>query len=259
MATLVTLPALVSLYQTDRDLHTLELALEKAQRQAAVQKQKIQQLSTATHAQEDQTRHVQAQMSAQELDMKMRQEHIEKMRTSLNNTKTNKEYSAILVQISAEKAEVSKIEGVVLEQMGQVETGQKLIASLREQVRAEEARLITIERESSDRVSDLQKQIAALRTRRATAAASVPSDALKQYDRVRQKYPGDALAPVEYDENDMDSVSCGGCYMGLQLDDINLLRSRDELRRCGSCGRFLYLPEMASSDPERDAPGRREE
>ncbi len=257
MATLVTLPALVLLYQTDRDLHTLEQALEKAQRQAAAQKQKIQQLSAATHAQEDQTRHVQAQMSAQELDLKMRQEHIEKMRTSLNNTKTNKEYSAILVQISAEKAEVSKIEGVVLEQMAQVETGQKQIASLRQQLQTEEARLVTIERDSSERVADLQRQIAALRERRSAAANNVQKDALGQYERVRQKYPGDALAPVEYDENDMESVSCGGCYMGLQLDDINLLRSRNELRRCGSCGRILYLPEMAPQ--EHDAGARRDD
>ncbi len=41
-------------------------------------------------------------------------------------------------------------------------------------------------------------------------------------------------------------VSCGSCYMGLNVEHLNALRSRDTIRRCDSCNRILYLPEMLS-------------
>jgi hypothetical protein len=69
---------------------------------------------------------------------------------------------------------------------------------------------------------------------------------LRQYDRVSQKYPGDAMAVIEYDENDLDNISCGSCYMGLTTEHLNGLRGgRDQILRCDSCTRILYLPEMA--------------
>ena len=54
----------------------------------------------------------------------------EKLQGQLYTLKTNKEYSAILVQISGEKAEVAKMETGLLEQMGQLEAVGKTIARL---------------------------------------------------------------------------------------------------------------------------------
>ncbi|HMD53492.1 MAG TPA: C4-type zinc ribbon domain-containing protein, partial [Phycisphaerae bacterium] len=93
-------------------------------------------------------------------------------------------------------------------------------------------------------VSELQGRIGALESARSRAVGSVPKDALTQYERVGKRYPGHAMAPVEFDENNLEDISCGGCFMSLSTEDVNLLRGRDELRRCQSCGRILYLPEM---------------
>jgi predicted nucleic acid-binding Zn-ribbon protein len=49
---------------------------------------------------------------------------------------------------------------------------------------------------------------------------------------------------VQWDEDDDESVSCGACFMGLNIEHVNALRGRDEIRRCNSCNRILYLPEM---------------
>jgi predicted nucleic acid-binding Zn-ribbon protein len=166
------------------------------------------------------------------------------MRGTLNTTKTNKEYSAILVHISAEKNEVSKIETALLEQMQQVETLGKALEGIRQQIGAEQQVLAKIESEHAEKVNTLNSQIAAMEARRNEAARHVPPDALRQYDRVSQKYPGDAMAHIEFDESDLDSISCGSCYMGLNVEHLNALRGRDEIRRCNSCNRILYLPEM---------------
>ena len=244
MPATVTMPALLALFRIDRDLNQLRVGLENVQKDQKRQQNKIAQLIQDLENQELAHRKLGADVSGRDLDMKSRQEHIEKMRASLNNTKTNKEYSAILVQISAEKNEVSKIEGGLLEQMQQLENLGKTLEDLRQQIAGEQQVLAKIESEHADKVNNLNSQIAAMEARRDEAARHVPPEALRTYDRVSQKYPGDAMATVEFDENDMDSVSCGSCYMGLNVEHVNALRGRDEIRRCNSCNRILYLPEM---------------
>jgi predicted nucleic acid-binding Zn-ribbon protein len=244
MPATVTLPALLALFKIDRDLQQLRQGLETAQKDQKNQQTKIAALQKDHDAQYAALQKLQADVAAKELDMKTRQEHIEKMRASLNNTKTNKEYSAILVQISAEKAEVAKIETATLEQMGQVEAASKSLAALKEAIAAETQTLAKIQSEHGDKVTALTDQINALAARRAEAAKAVPAEALRQYDRVNQKHPGDAMAPLVYDENSLDDISCGSCYMGLNVEHLNALRGRDAIRRCDSCNRILYLPEM---------------
>jgi predicted nucleic acid-binding Zn-ribbon protein len=244
MPATMTLPALLALFKIDRDLHQLRTGLDNVQKDQKRQQGKITQLSRELETQDGAYKKLQAEISNRELETKSKQEHIEKMRTSLNSTKTNKEYPAILVHISAEKNEVSKQETATLEQMQQLETLGKAIAGLREQIASEQQVLAKIESEQSEKVGALTSQIESMQGRRDEAARQVPADALRQYDRVSQKFPGDAMAPLEFDENDLDSVSCGSCYMGLNVEHLNALRGRDEIRRCNSCNRILYLPEM---------------
>src|ERR1700753_1689393 len=99
MPATVTLPALLALFKIDRDLHQLRVGLDNVQKDQKRQQAKIAQLVNEAEAQDAVGKKLQADTSVRELDMKTRQEHIEKMRGTLNTTKTNKEYSAILVQI----------------------------------------------------------------------------------------------------------------------------------------------------------------
>ena len=247
MPPLVTLPALLSLYRLDRDLHTLRVGLDTVQKDQRVQQSKIAGLTKTLETQATAQKKLQAEIAEQDLELKSRQEHIEKMRTSLNTTKTNKEYSAILVQISAEKADVAKVETALMDKMQTAETNGKAVDALRQQIDAENETLKKIESEHGDKVSALQVQVDALMEKRDALKKSVPADALRQYERVSQKYPGDALAAVEFDENDLDSVTCGSCYMGLNAEHVNALRGRDDIRRCNTCGRILYLAEMVKA------------
>jgi len=248
MALLVTLPSLLALYKLDRDIHTLQVGLDNVQKDQRRQQVKIAALTKSLEAQELALRKVQAEVGAKDLDLKARQEHIEKMRASLNITKTNKEYSAILVQISAEKTEVAKLETTTIEQMQVVETAQKANEDLRAQIAAETAILQTIESQQEEKVNALMGQIEAVKAHRVQAAAAVSAEALRQYDRVNHRYPGDAMATVDFDESDLDSITCGSCYMGLNVEHLNALRGRDEIRRCNSCGRILYVADMVKAE-----------
>src|SRR3954466_15979787 len=125
-----TLQPLLALYKIDRDLHQLQVGLENVLKDQKLQEAKIAQLSNTLETQTTAFNKLQADANTRDMEMKTRQEHIEKMRATLNNTKTNKEYSAILVNISAEKSEVAKIEEALLEQMQQLENMGKAVADL---------------------------------------------------------------------------------------------------------------------------------
>lgn len=244
MTVFTTIPSLLVLYRIDHDLYEFNNRLAAVMKDQVAIENNITRLNTSLVELESAGRKLQATISSHELDMKSRQEHIEKMRTSLNNAKTNKEYSAILIQISAEKEEVSKIESIILDFMGQLEANLKSASAIREQLDVAQKSLEDSRRQSSQRVAALQAHIHELQRNRERALNAVPPESRKQYDRICQRYPGDAMASVDFNENDMETITCGGCFMGLNIEDVNLLRGRDEIRRCQSCGRILYLPEM---------------
>ncbi len=243
-----TIPNLLVLFKIDRDIHTLQTSLDNVQREQKRQQAKIAELTKQFNSVDGAIKKTQAEVNLRDVDLKARQEKIEKMRASLNTAKTNKEYSAILIQISAEKTEVAKIESGSLELMQQIENNQKITATLKQQLEAENATLAKIEAGQAEKVSALKGQIDALQGRRDAAASAVPPEPLRQYERVSTKYPGDAMAPLEYNEHDLEDTSCGSCYMSLNIEHLNALRGRDEIRKCNSCGRILYLAELMPKD-----------
>ncbi len=238
------IPSLLVLYRIDHELHEFRNRLAAVLKDQVVIENNIKRLGVTLAELESAGQKLQATNNSHELDMRSRQEHIEKMRTSLNNAKTNKEYSAILIQISAEKEEVSKIETIILDLMGQLESNNKSAVTVREQLAAAEKTLDESRRGTSQRVAELEQHIRQLEEQRQHAVKDVPPESRSQYDRICKRYPGDAMAPVEFVETDMETITCGGCFMGLNIEDVNLVRGRDEIRRCQSCGRILYLPEM---------------
>ncbi len=244
MMAFTTIPSLLAVYRIDHDLFEFNHRLKAVLKDQVTIENNIKKLNADLAEFESAGRKLQATIGSHELDMKIRQEHIEKMRTSLNNAKTNKEYSAILIQISSEKEEGGKLEAIILDFMGQLEINNKSASTIRAQLALAEKNLDESRRQSSQRVQDLEKHIRELEAQRIVSAKAVPPESLKQYERICKRYPGDAMAPVDFNEKDMDTITCGGCFLGLNIEDVNLLRGRDEIRRCQACGRILFLPEM---------------
>ncbi len=248
MPVLTILPSLLVLHKIDHDIHEFQGRLAALLKDQVAVEANIGKLSANQVELESTGRKLQATISGHELDIAARQEHIEKMRQSLNITRNNKEYSAILVQISAEKAEVVKIEKLALELMQQLEVNGTSLADIKGQLEKAQSSLAETQRKNSEQVGEVKEFIAQLEAKRGEALANVSPDARRQYERLMQKYPGNVMAPAEFDEDDLENVSCGGCFMSLNVEDVNLLRGRDEIRKCNSCGRILFLPEMLNAN-----------
>ena len=149
--------------------------------------------------------------------------------------KTNKEYSAVLVEIENIKQEKARTEEEILALM---EMQERLAAEIREA----EARLKTREEQGRQDEASVRQQLAAVeaelagvRGERATLAREVLPGILADYERILKARGGLAIVPVT-------TGVCGGCRVSIRPQAIQELRGAT-LMRCESCGRYLYWSE----------------
>ena len=150
--------------------------------------------------------------------------------------KTNKEYSAVLVEIEDIKQQKAHAEEEILALM---ETQERLAAEIGDA----ETRLKTREEQGRQDEAVVRQQLAAVeaeltgvRGERATLAREVPVGLLADYERILKARAGLAIVPVP------TTAVCGGCRVTIRPQAIQELRN-GELTRCESCGRYLYWHE----------------
>lgn len=177
----------------------------------------------------------QKEIDNKELDLKCKEEEIKKFRLDLYKIKNNKEYTALLSEIGGREADKSLLEDEILAMMSQIEdmaAGQKNLAR---EVEEEEKALKALANVVEEELKGLDKDIQEARRQLEENSQLVDKESLEQYKRLIEK---DGLAVVE-----VSGESCGGCFMGITPQTINLLMRCQDLILCKNCGRILYLLE----------------
>jgi len=72
-------------------------------------------------------------------------------------------------------------------------------------------------------------------------AKTIPAEPLQVFKRVAETYDGQAVAVVQQREGKTEAYSCGGCFMGIIAESVNLLLTKDDIIRCPNCTRILVL------------------
>src|SRR5712692_1062312 len=176
-------------------------------------------------------------LRAKEKDLEVVAAKRSKADAHLWEVKTNKEYSAVLVEIEDIKQEKARTEEEILTLM---EMQERLAVEIREA----EARLKTREEQGSQDEASVRQQLAAVeaeltgvRGERAALARDVLPGILGDYERILKARGGLAIAPVT-------TGVCGGCRVTIRPQALQELRGAT-LMRCESCGRYLYWSEGA--------------
>jgi hypothetical protein len=162
------------------------------------------------------------------------------MRASLNSAKTNKEYAALLTQLNTTKADSSKIETQTLELMKDIEADELECKDIQRQIEQQKETLDQNRKESEGLSGKYEAEIDKIQAEWNEAARTVPRDALEKFKRVADTYDGQAVAAIEQQE-DSGAYSCGGCFMGITAECVNLLMTKDDILRCPNCTRILVL------------------
>jgi predicted nucleic acid-binding Zn-ribbon protein len=247
--------ALVKLFQADQKLREAQGRLDAASKGVRIQERRTHDLAERIRLAQATVKEQQSHAANLDLDLKARDAQIEKLRGQQQNAKNNKEYQAFLVEINTNKVDRGKIEEEALKLMDTIEKGQAELKDLNAQLEGEKSKLATMKAQIGDTVASLQKEIDALRPERESAAAAVPAKAREAFQRLADRFEGEALSAITRPDRRREEYVCSGCMMDLVTDVYNKLHTRDELVFCPNCRRILYIPddlppEMAVNKPK---------
>jgi len=235
--------ALVKLYRADQKLREAKARLDAVSRNVRIQERKVAELSERLRLAQATLKEQQSQSSQFDLDLKSRDAKIERLRAQQQNAKTNREYQTFLVEINTEKVDKGKVEEQLLKAMESVD---KLQNDVKEQIGlldSENAALESMRGEILDRVKQLQGEIDALVPERDAAATAVPPRAREAFDRLAERFEGEAMSALAKPDRRREEYACTACNMDLVTDVYNKLHTRDDLVFCPSCRRILYIPD----------------
>jgi predicted nucleic acid-binding Zn-ribbon protein len=235
------LNGLIKLQSVENRLRAAKAKLARSRRSIIIQENQIRSLQSALEAKKEELQLTKVQSNRLELELKTRDAEVNKLRAVLNTAKTNKEYAAVLTQLNTTRADNSKIENQILDLMKAVEMDEAECENIRRQIEGQKQELEKTRKVSEASAAEHEAEIAKIQAEWNEAAKTIPSEPLKVFKRVAETYDGQAVVDVEEQEGRRGAYSCGGCFMGITAESVNLLMTRDEIIRCANCTRILVL------------------
>jgi hypothetical protein len=231
------LSTLIELQAYDSKIATLETEAARLPKQIeAIQASLAEAKKTvdAFKTKIDQTR---KDLRAKEKDLEVHAAKRAKEEARLYEVKTNKEYSAVLLEIE----EIKQIKGKTEEEiLALMEMQERLAVDVKEA----ESRLKTREEQARQdegvvraKLAKVEGELAIVRAERASRARELPAGLLASYERIMKARGGTAVASVGA------ASICGGCRMSIRPQALMELRVATGLMTCESCGRYLDYSE----------------
>jgi len=242
-----TLDALHRLQEVELQIAEIRQGIDRKVRAVAREQACIAELDAKITTQLAAIRTDQIDADRFDLDVKSREGEIAKLRQALNVAKTNKEYSAILMQLNTNKADNGKVEERVLALLTQIDVKKKELGKIQAEKATEVAKLAEFQTAVKQAEDQSRGRLGKLLTERQEAAAAVPPAALDCFNRVAKKNEGEAMAMVHRTNPKRSEYACGGCNMSINIEQVNSIMSRDEAVLCHTCGKILYIDEPAAS------------
>lgn len=219
----------VEIYRLKTDLQDKPAEIENLKNAFEVKKSKLKTL-------EDQLKACLVKQKEYEVDLKSKEDAIVKADGQLSQLKTNKEYSAKLLEIESIKADKSQIEEKILLGFDQIEEARKAIESEKAMVASYEKEFQAKKKEIDDILAVANDQLKVKESQKGRLTPDIRPDILSRYERIVQHKEGLGIVPVK-------NHTCQGCFMHLTEQAINQIKLSDQLVTCDMCARILYLEE----------------
>lgn len=232
--------ALLKLQEVQLEIFELRQEEVSREKRIALHRKELERIETRAAQLDVALRDARSAAALGELEVKTREQNIAKHREALKQTKTNKEYNAILTSLNTEEVDKGKCESRALELIAQADQ----LRTQREDVEKERLAVLERIRLVEEALAGYQQKTApqrqALEQRRTAACEGIPAPALITFDRVAERHDGAAMAKVVKIHPKREEYCCGGCHIKVTLEVISSLRSRDDLQFCSACGRIFY-------------------
>ena len=235
------LNGLIKLQSVENRLRIEKSKLTRCRRNVIIQENQIRSFQNSLEAKKEEVQLSRVQFDRLELELKSRDESIAKLRASLNTAKTNKEYAAVLTQLNTTKADNSKIEAQSLELLKSIEADEAECQEILDQIEEKKKHLEQLRTDAEIMAGKLQVEIDKIQAEWDEVAKTIPEKPLEIFKRVTETYDGQAVTAIDQEGGKKGAYSCGGCFMGLTAESVNLLMTKDDIIRCPNCTRILVL------------------
>lgn len=178
------------------------------------------------------------------------QEKLKKYQQQINKVNTQREYGALLQEIDTVKGQISTGEEQALSSLDISEKAQKDLETLREGFREIEERYAAEQTRWEAEKPGIAKQVEGLQARISTLRQQLPRGVVANFERILERYPGGAVAPVRIIERPGQKQRewhCTACNYRVRPQVVVEIRNEGSLIQCESCKRILYL-EPAEAD-----------
>ena len=161
------------------------------------------------------------------------QYNLQKAQRKLLEVKTNKEYSATVVEIETFKQKITGYEDAMLHSMELTELRKQELQELDRRVNAAEQELDEGRRRNELELAVLQETLTERRQTREEAVQQLERPTVDLYMRLLNGRKGLAVVGIK-------NGSCQGCFLALPPQLIQEVRRNDRLLTCSHCQRILY-------------------
>ena len=243
------LRTLLSVQSLDRKLAELEERRDEIPRVKAEVSREITALEEERADREQVLEQVRLDRRRHEGELEMQQEHLARYERQLNDVKTNVAYSALLTEIQGTRRAIGELEDEILEEMERRETIEARIAEIGSELEQKRTDAADRLRELEEELGFVQREMAALESRRTGMVDDVEPGLYRLYDRLRRGRRFPALVALR-------GQACGACHERLPPQVVREITHYGSLHPCENCGVLVYVSvELEAVD--RAAPGAR--
>jgi uncharacterized protein len=174
------------------------------------------------------------------------QEKLKKYQQQINKVSTQREYGALLQEIDTVKGQISGNEEAALSALDRHEKAEKELEGLRESFREIEERYATEMTRWEAEKPGVARQVESLKAQVAELKGRLPRGIVAQFERILDRYPGGATAPVrpiERPGQKQREWHCSACNYRVRPQVVVEIRNGDTLVQCDSCKRILFFQE----------------
>lgn len=144
-----------------------------------------------------------------------------------------KELEALQANVESMRRHKSALDDKGMEALVKAEELNQRFQEQSKQLASQEADWATKQQSIDEELNRRKKEFVQLKAMREQAVKSIKPKMLEQYEYLRGRKNGIAVAKVEDD-------SCGACHMQIPVGVIGTARRSEELVSCTACGRILY-------------------
>ena len=229
---------LTELAEANQRLHSIPDWMRELHEEYSQRRAEIDAVAEAAEAAERERR--EAETAASDAEEKLR--HYQQQ---ISRVSTQREYGALLKEIDTVKDQISEAEQKALEAMERNEQSLAQLEELREAFRdldgRHQAELDKWESEKPSVVAAIEE----LKGRCTELRAAVPRPTLSLFDRIYERYDGQALARVRKMEVSRGNTMwhCEACSFNVRPQTVVEIKNGSRVNLCDSCKRILYWEE----------------